>query len=159
MIQKSFSLLELRHLDSVDSALVTLVAQLATAAVLGLLQVVGGEETIDNRNLLCCIEACDAIGNTLADVIEVRSLTTNHATQDDDSVVSAIENHLMSAVNQLEASGNSLYVDVLRQSSVLLQCLNGSVKQSSGYLRIPFCHNNAEAHVACVRNATEVVFR
>ena len=52
MIQKSFSLLEFRHLDSVDSALVTLVAQLATAAVLGLLQVVGGEETIDNRNLL-----------------------------------------------------------------------------------------------------------
>ena len=119
MIQKSFSLLELRHLDSVDSALVTLVAQLATAAVLGLLQVVGGEETIDNRNLLCGVEACDAIGNTLADVIEVRSLTTNHATQDDDSVVSAIENHLMSAVNQLEATRNRLHVDVLWQCAML----------------------------------------
>ena len=119
MIQKSFSLLELRHLDSVDSALVTLVAQLATAAVLGLLQVVGGQETIDNRNLLCCVEACDAIGNTLADVIEVRSLTTNHATQDDDSVVSAIENHLMSAVNQLEATRNRLHVDVLWQCAML----------------------------------------
>ena len=151
--------LELRHLYGVNGAFVAFVAILAAATVESLLAVVSGEQAVDDGYLTCGVETSDAVSNTLADIVEVRSLTANHATEDNHGVIASVENHLVCSVNQLEASGNSLDVDVLRQSSVLLQCLNGSVKQSSGYLRIPFCHNNAEAHVACVRNATEVVFR
>ena len=72
--------LELRHLDSVDSALIALVAVLATAAVERLLQVVGGEQAVDDRYLACCVEACDACRYALTDVVEVRSLAARMIT-------------------------------------------------------------------------------
>ena len=97
--------LEFCHFDSVDSALVTLVAQLAAAAILRLLEVVGGEKSVDDRDFLCGIEARNTVGDTLADIVEVRSLATNHTTQDDDSIVAAIEHHLMGAVDKLGSYG------------------------------------------------------
>ena len=100
--------LELRHLDSIDSAFIALVAVLATAAVERLLQVVGGEQAVDDRYLACGVETSDAVSNTLADIVEVRSLTANHATEDNHGVVTTVENHLVCSVNQLEASGNKI---------------------------------------------------
>ena len=149
--------LELRHLDSVDSALIALVAVLAAAAVERLLQVVGGEQAVDDRYLACCVEACDACRYALTDVVEVRCLAANHAAEDDYGVVAAVQNHLVSAVDKLEAARNGLDVNVLGQSAVLLESLDGSVEQSARYLLVPFSHHDAEAHVACVGDGGDVV--
>ena len=74
--------LELRHLYGVNGAFVALVAILAAATVESLLAVVGGEQAVDDRYLACGVETSDAVSNTLADIVEVRSLTANHATED-----------------------------------------------------------------------------
>ena len=149
--------LELRHLDSIDSAFVALVAILATAAVECLLQVVGGEQAVDDRYLACGVEACDACRYALTDVVEVRSLTAYHASEDYHGVVASVEHHLVSTVDKLEASRNCLDVYVLGQGTVLLESLYGSVEQCACYLLVLFSHHDAEAHVACVGDGGDVV--
>ena len=142
------NVLELSHLDSVNGTFVALVAILAAAAVESLLLVVVGEQALNDRYLACSVESGDAVCHSLADIVEVRSLTAYYAAQYYHSVVAAVQYHLVGAVYQLKATRNCLYVYVLRQSAVLLKSLYGSVEQSACYLGITFSHNNAEAHVA-----------
>ena len=106
--------LELRHHDGVSSTLCSFVAKLATTSFLSLFQIVGCEETIDDRNVLRSIEMCDAISDTLTDVIEMRCLTTNHTAENDDSIKTIVLTHLLSTVDKLEAARHMLDMDVLR---------------------------------------------
>ena len=150
-------ILEFRHLNGINCAFVALVAILATATVESLLLVVSGKQTIYNRYLACGVESCNACCNALADVVEVRSLTANYATQDNHCIISTVQNHLMSSVDKLEATRNGLHVDVLRQCAVLLKSLDGSIEQSARDVLVPFGYYDAEAHVACIGNGSEVV--
>ena len=106
-------LLEFSHFNSINSTFITLVAQFATATVLCLLQVVCSQESVNDRNLLCGIETGNSLGYSLADIIEVRSFTTNYASQDNNCVIAAIKYHLMCTIDKLETSRNSLNMYVL----------------------------------------------
>ena len=106
--------LEFRHLYGVYGAFVALVAEASAATVFGLLQVVSGEQTVDYGYFALGVELGNAVGDALADVVEVRCFAADYAAEDDDGVISAVERHLVGAVDKLETAGDGLYVDVLR---------------------------------------------
>ena len=150
-------ILELSHFDGVNCALVPLVSEPSATAVLCLLQVVRGEQPVDDGDVLCGVEMRNAVGDPLADIVEVRCLSPDDASEDDDGIESVVLGHLLRSVDQLEAAGNRLDVDVLRESAMLLKCLDGSVKESIGDFRIPLGYDDAKAHVARVRYALCIV--
>ena len=82
--------LEFRHLDGIYGTLVPLVPEPSTTAVLCLLQVVCGEKTIDDGDVLCGVEVCNAVCDTLADVVEMRGFAPDDTSEDDDGVESVI---------------------------------------------------------------------
>ena len=84
------SRLEFCHLDGHYRTLITLVAQAASTTILSLLQIVGGEQAIDYWDVTSGVEASNTIGHPLADIVEVGSLATNDASQNDDGIVADI---------------------------------------------------------------------
>lgn len=149
--------LEFCHLYGIYGAFVALVAEPSAATVFGLLQVVGGEQAVDYGNFALCIELGNAVCNALANVVEVRSLAADDATENYYCVISAVECHLVSTVNKLEAARNGLYVDVLRQCTVLFESFHRAVEQCACDFWIPLRHDYAEAHVACIGHFGGVV--
>lgn len=113
-------ILELCHFYRNDSALITLVTMFPSCTVLGLLQVIGRKQTIYNGNITSGVHTGYTLGNTLTDIVEMGCLTTNHTTQDDNSVISVVKCHLVSAIDQLERAGNGLDMDILWQGAMLL---------------------------------------
>ena len=152
-------MLEFRHLYGVYGAFVALVAEPSSAAVLCLLQVVGCQQTVDYGDFALCVELGYAVCHALADVVEVRSFAADNAAEDYYCVVSAVERHLVCAVDEFEAARNGLYVNVLRQCAVLFEGFHSSVKQRACDFRIPLSHHDAEAHVAGVGHVGRVVIR
>ena len=94
----------------------------------------------------------DTISHALADVIEVRSLTANNASQDDNGIKSIILAHLLCTINELKTTWNMLDVDVLRQCSMLLERVHRALKQSPSNLVVPISNHDTEVHIACVRD-------
>ena len=129
----------------------------AASPVLGLLQVVGGQEAIDYWYAAGGVETGYALGDALADVVEVGCLATDDGAEDDDSVVAVVECHLVGAVDELEGAGYGLHVDVLRQGPVLLEGAHAALQQCSGNLGIPLSHDDAENHVGGIGDFREVV--
>ena len=84
-------------------------------------------------------------------------LALNDTSEDNDSVKAIILAHLLSAINEFKASRNSLYMNILRNSAVLLKSTDATVKECACYIVIPFSNDDPEAHIACVGNAVEVV--
>ena len=123
-----------------------------------LLQVVGGEQTVDDGNLTLGVEACDAVGDSLADVVEVRRLAFDDTPEDDDGIVAAVQTHLVGAVDELERTRYGLHVDVLGQGAMLFERRDTSFKECSGDLGILLSYDDAEAHVASIGDFREVVF-
>ena len=149
--------LEFCHLYGVYGAFVALVAEPSAATVFGLLQVVSGEQTVDYGDFALGVELGNAVGDALADVVEVRCFAADDAAENYYCVISAVERHLVGAVDKLETAGDGLYVDVLRQCAVLFEGLHRPVEQRSCDFRIPFRYHYAEAHVACVGHVCRVV--
>ena len=96
------------------------------------------------------IQTGDALCHTLTDIIEMRCLTTNHAAENDHGVVTVVERHLVSTVDQFKRTGNGLHVDILGQGTVLLKRGNAAVEQRPGNLGIPLGDNHTEGHIRCV---------
>ena len=65
----------------------------------------------------------------------------------------------MSSINQFETARNCFYVYVFGKSSVLFQRLNCAFEQFACHFRIPFGDYDSEAHVACIGNFRQIVFR
>ena len=87
----------------------------------------------------------------------MRCLATNNGTEDDNGIVTVVERHLVSTVDQLEASRNGLHMDVLRQGAMLLKRRDTTIEQSPRNLRIPFSHNDTENHIRCIGHFRNVV--
>ena len=87
----------------------------------------------------------------------MRGFAPDDTSEDDDGVESVVLGHLLGSVNKLEAARDRLDVDVLGKRPVLLKCLDGTVEQGIGNLRIPFGYDDAEAHIACIGNTLCVV--
>lgn len=85
------------------------------------------------------------------------SFTAYYASKYDDSIVTTVEYHLVSTIDELKTARNSLYMNVFRKSAMLFQSLDSSVKQGTCYLWIPFCYHDAKAHIACVWHLGKVV--
>ena len=80
-------MLELSHFDGVDGTFVALVAQPASTTVLGLFEIVGGEQAVDDGNGAGGVEMGYALGDALTDVVEMGCLAADDAAQDNDGVV------------------------------------------------------------------------
>ena len=72
-------------------------------------------------NVVGSIQSGNTLCYSLTDVVEVRCFTTNHTTQHDDSIITVVECHLACTINQLKGTWHCLYVDVLRQGTMLFQ--------------------------------------
>ncbi len=149
--------LEFRHFNRHYGTFVALVSESSAGAFLRLLQGVGGEQAVDDGNLALGVEAGDAVGDTLADVVEMGRFATDDAAEDNHGVVTSVQAHLVGSVDELKAARNGLYVDVFGQRAVLFERGDGSFEQGSRDFRIPFRHHDAEAHVAGVGHLRKVV--
>ena len=149
--------LELCHLEGVDAALITCGAEFATTSVHCLLMIIGGQQSKDHRNVLCGIESGDAKGDALADIVKVRRVATDDAAQDDDGVETIVLAQLLCAIDELEAAGHSLDMDVLGQRTVLLKGRHATVEQCACDVLVPFSDNDTEAHVAGIGYAGRIV--
>ena len=94
---------------------------------------------------------------SLADIVEVGCLTTDDAAEDDDGVEAVILAHLLCAIDELETSRNGLDMDVLRYRAVLLQCPHRAVEERASNIMVPFSDDDAEAHIAGIGYAVEIV--
>lgn len=95
-------LLELSHFDSIDSTFIAFVTQSASATILGLLQVIGGQQAIDDGDAARGIKACDAGSYSLADVVKVGCFSTNDTAENNDGIVTVVERHLVSPVDEFK---------------------------------------------------------
>ena len=86
--------LEVDHLDGCYGAFVTFIAQTTTGTVFCLLHIVGGNQTVDDRDVGCGIQVSDALGSTGTNIIEVRSVATNYASDSNDCIHLTALNHL-----------------------------------------------------------------
>ena len=152
-----FSLSELSHLDSHYSTLIAFISQPSTCTVFSLLQVIGGQKSKDYWNVIGGIETCNTLRDSLTDVIKMRSLTADDTAEDDDSIITVVEGHLAGTVNQFERTWHGFHMYILRQSAVLLECINTPLKQGACDFRIPLSNNDAEDHVRCIGDFREVV--
>ena len=148
---------ELRHLDGYHGTLAALVSQLTASAILRLFKVVGGQQTEHYGDSARGVQAGDTLGDTLTDVVEVRGLATDDAAEDDDGIVTIVERHLMRTVNQLERARNGLYVDVLRQRTVLFERGDAAIEQRTSDFGIPLRHDHAEYHIRRIGHSRKVV--
>ena len=80
---------ELDHLDGGEGAFGAFVPEASTGAVCSLLMIVGGEDAEDDGNITVAIEQRNALGDTLAYVVEVRCTAAYDASEDNDNVVGA----------------------------------------------------------------------
>ena len=151
--------LELCHLDGYDGALVALVAEAASGADECLLHVVGGEQAEDHGDVVCGVEACNALRDALTDVVEMGCLAADDAAEDDDGVIAVVESHLKSSIDELEGAGNSLHMDVLGQRAMLLEGAAATLKQGSGDFGVPLADDDAENHVRRIRHSGNVILR
>lgn len=87
--------LEFCHFDGVDSTFVTFVAQLPSASVLSLLQVICRQQSVYDRNLAGGIQPRDAVGDPLTDVVEMWCFASDDATENDNGIVTSVKCHLM----------------------------------------------------------------
>src|SRR5574344_32011 len=99
----------------------------------------------------------DSCCYTLADVIEVRGVSTNDTSQDDDGIKSIVFCHLLFTIDKFKTSRNSFNMDVLRKRTVLFQCFYSTFKQGPCNFRVPFRNNDTEAHIAGVWNLGKIV--
>lgn len=95
-------LLELSHFDGIDSTFIAFVTQSASATILGLLQVIGGQQTINDGYAARGVKACDAGSYSLADVIKVGCFSTNDTAENNDGIVTVVERHLVSPVDEFK---------------------------------------------------------
>ena len=102
---------EINHLDGCHSTFVAFVSQLSSAAVFCLLHVVGSNQTVDNGNVLSGIKPGESRGSTLTDVIEVRSVTSNHTTDGNYGIEWQLR-HLLCTIDEFETArhGHDFYV-------------------------------------------------
>ena len=150
---------ELRHFDGYDGTLVALVAEASTGTVAGLLEGVGGEQAVDDGDVAGDVEAGDASGDTLTDIVEMGCLATDDAAEDDDGVVAVVEGHLVCTVDELEGARDGLDVDILGQCAVTLEGGDAAVEECAGDVTVPLGDDDAEDHVRRVGNLGDVVLR
>ena len=124
--------LEVNHLDGCHCTFVALVAQASAGTVFGLLHVVGGNQTVNHRDVGCGIQVGDALGSTGAYIVEVRSVATNHTADGNHGIHLSALNHLCGAEGQFKTARYMLDEDILFFGTVSLEGLYGSRQQ--GYL-------------------------
>ena len=118
------------HLDGCDGTFVAFVAKHTAAALLGLLECVAGKQAVDDGNLSFAIQVGKTLRDTLADVIEVRCVATNDASDGYDDINEARADEACGAINQLEASGDGFDDDAFLADTMLHERLAGTLKQS-----------------------------
>lgn len=139
--------LELCHQYGIGGTFAAFVSKPSAATLPCLLYVVGCQEAVDDRYVLRGVEVGDAIGDTLAYIVEMRSLATYDAAKDYDGIEAVVLAQLLRAVDELETARHVLDVYVFRQCPVLLKGVNSSLEQRAGYLLIPIGNHYAEVHV------------
>ena len=115
------------------------------------------QQTVDDRDILCGVEPCDAVGDSLADVREMRCLTLDDAAKDYHGVETIVLAHLLCTVDELETARNGLHMDILGYGTVLLKGLDTTLEERTGDVVIPLGYDNAETHITCVWHTVEVV--
>ena len=149
--------LEVNHLDGCHCTFVSLVAQASAGTVFGLLHVVGGNQTVNHRDVGCGIQVGDALGSTGAHIVEVRSVATNHTADGNHGIHLSAWNHLCGTEGQFKTARYMLDEDILFLGTVSLEGLYGSRQQGTGDVVVPFGHHNAETHLGCIGYGIEIV--
>ena len=115
------------------------------------------QQTVDDRDILCGVEPCNAVRDTLADIREMRCLTLDDAAEDYHGVETIVLAHLLCTVDELETARNSLHMDILGYGTVLLKGLDTTLEERTGDVVIPLGYDDAETHITCVWHTVEVV--
>ena len=85
----------------------------AAGAVEGVLLVVDGEHSEDDRYVAVGVEGGDALGDAVADIVEVGCAAADDAAEDDDGVVEACLDELRGGEGEFDGAGDAVDVDVV----------------------------------------------
>ena len=87
---------------------------LTSSTIFCLLEVVGGQKTKDNGDVTGSIQTRNALCDTLTDIVEMRCLSTDDAAEDDNGIITVVECHLVSTVDEFKRTRYGLHMDILR---------------------------------------------
>ena len=152
--------MEIGHTYGRHSRLRAFIAQLPAGTVEGLLQILDGKHSEYHRCLSAGVEhGCSLRGN-LADIIEVRRIATDDATDHDHGpdVGHALESHGR-GIHQLNGARDITRIDVLLACAGTAKHIEGSVAQSSCNLRIPFRSEDSALEIPRVNDPGDFEFR
>ncbi len=136
--------LEVQHLDGRQRGLFAFVAVFAAGAVEGLLFVEGGQHAEDDGLTGLDVYFGDAVGYSLADVIEVWGLALDDAAQAEYGVDVLFFGLPEGAEGELEGAWYVLADDVFFPDTVFEQRLYGAAIERFRNFGIPFGHDNGE---------------
>lgn len=145
------------HLDGGDGTFVAFVAKHAATTFLCLFEGVAGEQPVDDWYLTHEVQVGQTLRCSLTDVVEMRCVATNDATDGNNSIHLTGIDKTCRTINQLETTGNGLDRDVLFTNTMLDECLTSCFKQSACYLVVPLAYDNTHPHACSIRYGLGVV--
>ena len=116
-----------------------------------------GEESENDGDVALGVDAGDAFGHALADVVEVGCVALDDAAEDDDAVHVAELGQLGSGVDEFEATGHALYGDVLQGDTLCGEFFERAVEELVGDVVVPLGDYDAEAHFAGIGDGLALV--
>ena len=148
---------ERHHLDGSYGTFVTFVSVFSATTVEGLLEVFGGDESVDHGLGLFGVQTSESVGGALTDIVEVGRIATNDASDGYDGI-DLLLRQLGGAIDEFETAGHVHHGDVFRCYVVLHQGVEGATKERFGHAFVPFADHDAKAHSFAAWHFRGVVF-
>ena len=146
------------HLNRGNGSLGALVAMFSTTAVFGLLQGIIGKDAENNGGIEFYIKIFDALGNRIADKIEMFGFTLYYATNGDHGINPMVGQHLFATEYQLEASGNVPPNDMVGLCAAFDKGAIGTIEKCFGDFLVPFRDHDPKLQAFQIGNFGNVVF-
>ena len=122
-----------------------------------LLVVVDGEQSEDDGDVSLCVEFGESLCDALADIVKVRRVTFDDASDGDDAVDVSEFGELRCSIDEFKTSGDSVDGDVLLCHSVCHEFADSLFEQGVGDVVVPFGDDDAEAHLVGIGNGSGLV--
>ena len=98
-----------------------------------------------------------SVCHPLTDIVKMRCFTADNTSKNNNSIETVILSHHLCTINEFKATRNSLNMNILWNSTMLLECLYSTIKQGTSNLRIPLSYNDTKAHVTCIWYTLRIV--
>lgn len=133
---------EVGHFDSGMGGFSALVAHFAAGAVQGLFHGVGGEDTVGDGDAGFAADAGEAFGVFAGDVIKVRGIAPDDATEGDDGVAVAAAGEFASEDGHFPSAGDTVDGEVVLGEAGAAQGIEGAFEETVSHEAVEAAHHH-----------------